>query len=51
LAPTEKVDQQKLEALTRPAAPEPAPVPEEERPRDLQQANDKLSSLLGRPKE
>ena len=51
LAPAEKVDQQKLEALTRPAGPEPAPVPEEERPRDLQQANDKLSSLLGRPKE
>jgi len=50
----EKVDEAKLRALTRPAeptsarpksaAPEPAP------PADLSQANEKLSSLLGKPK-
>jgi ABC-2 type transport system ATP-binding protein len=53
VASSEKVDQQKLEALTRPAetGPAPVPVPEADRPRDLQQANDKLSSLLGKPKE
>src|SRR5712691_11189248 len=50
----EKVDEAKLRALTRPAEPtsarpksaatEPAP------PADLSQANEKLSSLLGKPK-
>ena len=51
---TETVDEARLRALTRPAeptsarpksaAPEPAP------PADLSQANEKLSSLLGKPK-
>ena len=48
---TETVDEAKLRALTRPAesrptgaAPDPAP------PSDLSKANEKLSSLLGKPK-
>ena len=52
-APAETVDRQKLEALTRtsePMAPAPAPAPEEKKVADLEKANEKLSSLLGKPK-
>jgi len=52
-APAETVDRQKLEALTRtsePMAPAPAPAPEEKKFADLEKANEKLSSLLGKPK-
>jgi ABC-2 type transport system ATP-binding protein len=58
-----KVDQAKLEALARPAEPSsgPAPAvtpsggnqqpaPEPAKPVDLSKANEKLSSLLGKPK-
>ncbi len=50
----EKVDEAKLRALTRPAEPtsarpEPA-APEPAPPADLSKANEKLSSLLGKPK-
>jgi ABC-2 type transport system ATP-binding protein len=58
-----KVDQSKLEALARPAelrpVPAPAskpsvgneqPAPEPPKPVDLAKANEKLSSLLGKPK-
>jgi ABC-2 type transport system ATP-binding protein len=57
--PAAKVDAAKLEALTKaagPAEPQPAPVPEPtpapqpSPPVDLSQANEKLSSLLGKPK-
>jgi ABC-2 type transport system ATP-binding protein len=55
--PVETVDNKKLAALTRsepappaPAtAPSPAPAPEQ-KPVDLAKANEKLSSLLGKPK-
>ena len=47
------VDQQKLEALSR-ATPAPAPAKETsttaEKPAELDKANEKLSSLLGKPK-
>jgi len=51
----EQPNQAKLEALTRssePLAPAPAPVtaPEAAKPVDLSKANEKLSSLLGKPK-
>jgi hypothetical protein len=45
------VDQQKLEALTKPAEPAiPAPQPQAEpaKSADLEKANEKLSSLLGK---
>lgn len=51
-----KVDQAKLEALSRPAEPAPAPTladkPAETpaKTADLSKANEKLSSLLGKPK-
>ena len=51
--PAEAVDQQKLEALAKPAEPEPAKPKtprEQERAADLEKANEKLSSLLGNPK-
>ena len=46
------VDDKKLEALTKapgpmPTADKPSPAPEE---KDLAEANEKLSSLLGKPK-
>ena len=47
------VDQQKLQALTRPgesAMPAAKPPPEPSKPTDLEKANEKLSSLLGKPK-
>jgi len=51
--PVETVDRQKLEALTRPKEPAsaaPAQAPEEKKAADLEQANEKLSSFLGKPK-
>ncbi len=53
--PAEKVDRARLESLARPAepgtpTPTPAPAPEAARPADLSKANEKLSSLLGKPK-
>jgi ABC-2 type transport system ATP-binding protein len=54
VAPAPKVDDKKLEALTK--AAEPAPVPDkpkpaaEAKPVDLSKADEKLSSLLGKPK-
>ncbi len=52
---TETVDEAKLRALTRPAestsaGPRPAATPEPVPPADLSKANEKLSSLLGKPK-
>jgi len=51
---TETVDEAKLRALTRPAEPtsaRPKPAaPEPAPPADLSKANEKLSSLLGKPK-
>ncbi|MGI8966362.1 MAG: ABC transporter ATP-binding protein [Limisphaerales bacterium] len=55
-APAEKVDQKKLDSLTKsveqksvePAAPASEKV--SEKPPDLSKANEKLSSLLGKPK-
>jgi ABC-2 type transport system ATP-binding protein len=51
---TETVDEAKLRALTRPAEPTPAgprpAAPEAAPPADLSKANEKLSSLLGKPK-
>jgi ABC-2 type transport system ATP-binding protein len=55
--PVETVDQQKLEALTRSVEPSrPTPVAESNIPKgpseeELRQANEKLSSLLGTPKD
>jgi hypothetical protein len=49
----ETVKQEKLDALTRAteAAPkETAPAVEEKKAADLEKANEKLSSLLGKPK-
>jgi ABC-2 type transport system ATP-binding protein len=59
--PTPAVNQAKLESLARPeragsesgaptAAPAPAPAAPEARPVDLSKANEKLSSLLNKPK-
>ena len=51
--PVETVDSKKLEALTRPQeAPAPAAVPVDEAKTkvDLEKANEKLSSILGKPK-
>jgi hypothetical protein len=51
--PTEKVDEAKLRSLAQPAAsaPAPAPAPKPEPVVDLNKANEKLSSLLGKPNE
>jgi ABC-2 type transport system ATP-binding protein len=54
-APVETVGQKKLDALARPAAETAAPVPTptpaaEQKKADLSKANEKLSSLLGKPK-
>ncbi len=54
--PVETVDRKKLAALTRPEAEAPttapAPTPATTQPKvDLAKANEKLSSLLGKPKE
>jgi hypothetical protein len=52
-APVEKVDEAKLQSLVQPAAPSPAPavVPPPAPAVDLNKANEKLSSLLGKPNE
>ena len=51
--PVETVDQKKLDALTKTAEPtppgKPSPAPEE-KPADLAKADEKLSSLLNKPK-
>jgi len=51
-APEDKVDQKKLDALARPTEPEPAaaPPPPPALAEDLEKANEKLSSLLNKPK-
>jgi ABC-2 type transport system ATP-binding protein len=51
--PVEKVDESRLQSLTRPAAPLPAAAvaPKPAPAVDLNKANEKLSSLLGRPNE
>jgi ABC-2 type transport system ATP-binding protein len=53
-APAPKVDDKKLEALTKAAEPVPSPdkpkSATEEKPVDLSKADEKLSSLLGKPK-
>jgi ABC-2 type transport system ATP-binding protein len=51
--PVEKVDVAKLQSLAQPAAPlpEPAAAPQPAPPADLNKANEKLSSLLGKPNE
>jgi ABC-2 type transport system ATP-binding protein len=51
VAPEKKIDQTKLASLAKPAeAPAPAPAPKPApAPVDLKQANEKLSSLLGKP--
>jgi ABC-2 type transport system ATP-binding protein len=49
--PVEKVDEKKLAALAQPSVPAPAPAkpaPEAEKPANLEKANEKLSSLLGK---
>ena len=51
--PAETAAAKKLDALTKPAEPvekKTAPVPEPAEPADLTKANEKLSSLLGKPK-
>jgi ABC-2 type transport system ATP-binding protein len=48
-APAETVDQQKLDSLTKPAAPA-APASPNPPPAEADLANEKLSSLLGKPK-
>ncbi len=51
--PVPAVDEQKLAALARPAEPQPpalAPVPAPEQSAELAEANQKLASLLGKPK-
>jgi ABC-2 type transport system ATP-binding protein len=53
-APVETVDRQKLEALTKASPPPgPAPVgpPDKDPLADLEKANEKLTTLLGKPKE
>ncbi len=50
-APAEKVDVAKLDQLTVPKeAPKPASAPATPKPGDLEKANEKLSSFLGKPK-
>ena len=49
--PADTMDRQKLEALTKSAEPVPEPAKQSEKPADLGQANEKLSSLVGKPKE
>jgi ABC-2 type transport system ATP-binding protein len=51
--PTETVRHEKLDQLTQPQPEEPAPPPsttQPAKPEDLAKANEKLSSLLGKPK-
>lgn len=51
--PVEKVDEKKLEALTQASEPSNAPAasaPQPVKPAELDKANEKLASLLGKPK-
>ncbi|MHB8521800.1 MAG: ABC transporter ATP-binding protein [Limisphaerales bacterium] len=51
--PTDTVDHRKLEELTKAREPAPGPTPttaEPAKPLDLSKANEKLSSLVGKPK-
>jgi ABC-2 type transport system ATP-binding protein len=51
-APESKIDQTKLASLANPQKSEPSPAPASKpapAPADLKQANEKLSSLLGKP--
>lgn len=53
-APVEKVDQKKLEALTKanePASAPAKPTPDTVKAADLEKANEKLASLLGQTKD
>jgi ABC-2 type transport system ATP-binding protein len=53
VAPAPAIDQARLDALSRATPPAPAlphPSPEAEKPADLAKANEKLSSLVGKPK-
>jgi ABC-2 type transport system ATP-binding protein len=52
-APVEKVDEARLKSLAQPAPPEPTPAParKPEPVVDLNKANEKLSSLLGKPND
>jgi hypothetical protein len=54
VATAPKVDDKKLEALTKAAEPTPSPAKPrptaEEKPVDLSKADEKLSSLLGKKK-
>ncbi len=48
------VDEKKLEAMTKPAEPSPAPsqpATPEAKPEDLSKADEKLAALLGKPKK
>src|SRR6516225_4335162 len=49
-APAQKIDQHKLEELTKPTAPAPAPTPAQDpaKAAELEKANEKLASLLGK---
>jgi ABC-2 type transport system ATP-binding protein len=51
-APAQKIDQHKLEELTKPTAPAPAPTPAQDpaKAAELEKANEKLASLLGKSK-
>jgi ABC-2 type transport system ATP-binding protein len=53
--PAEKIDESKLQSLSKPSAPppatKPAPAPQTAPPADLNKANEKLSSLLGKPND
>jgi hypothetical protein len=53
--PVEKIDESKLQSLTHAAAPPPkpaaSPAPPPQPAADLNKANEKLSSLLGKPNE
>jgi len=51
--PAQKIDEKKLDNLSRataPAAPTPTAEPKPQSPAELEKANEKLSSLLGKPK-
>jgi len=49
--PADKMNRQRLEALTKSAEPTPAPAAQSQKPADLDQANQKLSALVEKPKE
>jgi ABC-2 type transport system ATP-binding protein len=51
LQPADTMNRQRLEALTKSAEPMPGPAEKSPRPADLDQANQKLSALVEKPKE